>query len=150
MTDYTMLLVDLAAITLLTTAIYFRRHRRRALMVAFFGVNVGVYDVSSVLARPEVPLVLGPRLFVLLSLFRLPPTEVSPRALALYLAPLPLGLAPDLGQSLPVARGEHDSRTAPGGKAGRAEADPARGGGDDDDLPVERLLAGARHALLLG
>ncbi|GAA3656614.1 DUF4956 domain-containing protein [Microbacterium marinilacus] len=99
MTDYTMLLVDLAAITLLTTAIYFRRHRRRDLMVAFFGVNVGVFAVSAVLASAEVALGLGLGLFGVLSIIRLRSSEISQREVAYYFAALAIGLITGLSTS---------------------------------------------------
>ena len=45
-----MLAVDLAAIALLTFGVYYPRHRRRDLLVAFIGVNIGVFAVAAVLA----------------------------------------------------------------------------------------------------
>ena len=50
-TDYehflTNLLVDLVAISLLTYALYFRRHQRRDLTLGFMGVNIGLLAVCS-------------------------------------------------------------------------------------------------------
>ena len=40
--------IDLVAITLLTFGIYFRRHRRRDLVVAYLVVNIGVLAVTVV------------------------------------------------------------------------------------------------------
>ena len=42
--------LDLVAIAVLAFAVYYPRHRRRDLAVAFVGVNVGVLAVSMVLA----------------------------------------------------------------------------------------------------
>jgi len=92
MPDPTMLLIDLAAISLLTFAVYFRRHRRRDLVVAFFGVNIGVFAVSSVLGSTEIAAGLGLGLFGVLSIIRLRSSEISQREVAYYFAALAVGL----------------------------------------------------------
>ena len=45
---------DLIAITILVFAVFYPRHRRRDLVAAYLGVNVGVLAVSSILASVEV------------------------------------------------------------------------------------------------
>ena len=99
MPDLTMLLVDLAAITLLTVAVYFHRHRRRDLVVAFFGVNIGVFAVSNVLASAEVAAGLGLGLFGVLSIIRLRSSETPQREVAYYFAALAIGLLTGLAQT---------------------------------------------------
>ncbi|QCQ16238.1 DUF4956 domain-containing protein [Microbacterium sp. RG1] len=80
----------LAAVAL--SAIYFHRHRRRDLVVAFLGVNVGVLAVASVLGTAEVALGLGLGLFGVLSIIRLRSSEITQREVAYYFAALALGL----------------------------------------------------------
>ncbi|MDI6942596.1 MULTISPECIES: DUF4956 domain-containing protein [Microbacterium] len=102
MPDLTMLAVDLAAITLLTVAVYFHRHRRRDLVVAFFGVNIGVFAVSNVLASAEVAVGLGLGLFGVLSIIRLRSSEISQREVAYYFAALAIGLLTGLAPTFDV------------------------------------------------
>lgn len=83
---------DLVAIGLLTFALYFRRHRRRDLVVAFLGVNVGVLAVALVLGTAEATIGLGLGLFGVLSIIRLRSTEITQREVAYYFAALALGL----------------------------------------------------------
>lgn len=102
MPDLTMLLIDLAAITILTIAVYFRRHRRRDLVVAFFGVNIGVYAVAYVLGASEVAVGLGLGLFGVLSIIRLRSSEISQREVAYYFAALAMGLIAGLTPAFDV------------------------------------------------
>jgi len=83
--------VDLAAIGLLTWT-YFRRHRRRDLVVAFLGMNVGVLAVASTLGSASIGAGLGLGLFGVLSIIRLRSTEVDQREVAYYFASLALGI----------------------------------------------------------
>ncbi len=93
MTTITLIAADLIAISVLTFALYFRRHRRRDLVVAFLGVNVGVLAVALVLgAATTSSLGLGLGLFGVLSIIRLRSTEISQREVAYYFAALALGL----------------------------------------------------------
>ncbi|UZN04923.1 DUF4956 domain-containing protein [Cellulomonas sp. S1-8] len=82
---------DLAAIGLLTWT-YFRRHRRRDLVVAFLGVNVGVLAVASTLGSASIGAGLGLGLFGVLSIIRLRSTEIDQREVAYYFAALALGI----------------------------------------------------------
>lgn len=102
MPDLTMLLVDLAAIAVLTVAVYFQRHRRRDLVVAFFGVNIGVFAVANVLASAEVAAGLGLGLFGVLSIIRLRSSEISQREVAYYFAALAIGLLAGLAQTFSI------------------------------------------------
>jgi hypothetical protein len=94
----TLLLIglDLIAAVLLSLAIYYRRHRRRDLVVAFLGVNVGVLAVTTVLASSEVAVGLGLGLFGVLSIIRLRSSEITQREVAYYFAALAIGLVAGL------------------------------------------------------
>ncbi len=103
MTLTTLLLigVDLAAAVLLSLGLYYRRHHRRDLVVAFLGVNVGVMAVAAVLGTAEVALGLGLGLFGVLSIIRLRSSEISQREVAYYFAALAIGLVSGLPQTDP-------------------------------------------------
>jgi hypothetical protein len=83
---------DLVAVTVLAFGLYFPRHHRRDLVVAFLGVNIGVLAVSVVLASTTVGAGLGLGLFGVLSIIRLRSTEISQHEVAYYFAALALGL----------------------------------------------------------
>ncbi|MBW0252736.1 DUF4956 domain-containing protein [Cellulomonas sp. PS-H5] len=91
---------DLVAIAVLTFALYFPRHRRRDLVVAFLGVNVGVLAVAGALSTSTVGAGLGLGLFGVLSIIRLRSSEIDQREVAYYFAALALGLIGGLGSSL--------------------------------------------------
>ena len=104
MTTIALITANLIAITLLTFALYFRRHRRRDLVVAFLGVNVGVMAVALTLgAATSTSLGLGLGLFGVLSIIRLRSTEISQRQVAYYFAALALGLIAGIGTDLVIA-----------------------------------------------
>lgn len=84
--------LDLALISLLVGAIYWPRHRRRDLVVAYIGVNVGVLAVAAVLADSTVTAGLGLGLFGVLSIIRLRSDELSQGEIAYYFASLALAL----------------------------------------------------------
>lgn len=84
--------IDLAAALILSLGLYYRRHHRRDLVVAFLGVNVGVMAVATVLGTAEVALGLGLGLFGVLSIIRLRSSEISQREVAYYFAALATGL----------------------------------------------------------
>ena len=83
---------DLVAVAVLAFGLYFPRHHRRDLVVAFLGVNIGVLAVSVVLASTTVGAGLGLGLFGVLSIIRLRSTEISQHEVAYYFAALALGL----------------------------------------------------------
>lgn len=93
--------IDLIAIAILSIGLYYRRHHRRDLVVAFIGVNVGVMAVAAVLGTAEVALGLGLGLFGVLSIIRLRSSEISQREVAYYFAALALGLIAGLPQTDP-------------------------------------------------
>lgn len=92
--------LDLAAIALLAFAIYYPRHRRRDLAVAFVGVNVGVLAVSMVLGSGAVSAGLGLGLFGVLSIIRLRSREIEQSEVAYYLSALAIGLIAGLSTTL--------------------------------------------------
>ena len=84
--------IDLVAVGVLTFVLYFRRHRRRDLVVAYLVVNVGVLAVTEVLASSTVGAGLGLGLFGVLSIIRLRSSEIAQHEVAYYFAALALGL----------------------------------------------------------
>lgn len=94
------LIADLIAIAVLTFGIYFPRHHRRDLVVAFLGVNIGVLAVSIVLGSSTIGAGLGLGLFGVLSIIRLRSTEISQHEVAYYFAALALGLLSGLSGSI--------------------------------------------------
>ncbi len=84
--------LDLVAAAILTFALYYRRHHRRDLLVAFLGVNVGVLAVTSVLATSSVGTGLGLGLFGVLSIIRLRSSEIGQQEVAYYFSALAIGL----------------------------------------------------------
>lgn len=97
-----MIAADLVAIAILALGVYFSRHRRRDLVVAFVGVNVGVLAVSVMLVGSSVALGLGLGLFGVLSIIRLRSSEISQREVAYYFASLALGLIAGLTTTITV------------------------------------------------
>lgn len=92
--------LDLVAIAILAFAMYFPRHRRRDLAVAFVGINVGVLAVSIVLGSTTVGAGLGLGLFGVLSIIRLRSSEIEQSEIAYYFAALALGLIAGLSSGL--------------------------------------------------
>ena len=93
---------DIVAVSVLTFGLYFRRHRRRELVVALLGVNVGVMAVTIALMEADPTLGLGLGLFGVLSIIRLRSSELGQAEVAYYFAALALGLLGGL-QSGPAA-----------------------------------------------
>jgi hypothetical protein len=92
MPDLVLHLADLVAISLLTFGVYFPRHHRRDLVVAYLGVNVGVLAVSAALSDSTVGAGLGLGLFGVLSIIRLRSSELDQHEVAYYFSALSLGL----------------------------------------------------------
>jgi len=93
--------IDLLAALVLAVGLFYRRHHRRDLVVAFLGVNVGVMAVAAVLGTAEVALGLGLGLFGVLSIIRLRSSEISQHEVAYYFAALAIGLIAGLPQTDP-------------------------------------------------
>ena len=81
-----MIAIDLVAIAVLTFGLYFPRHRRKDLVIAFLAVNVGVLGVSIVLASATVGIGVGLGLFGVLAIIRLRSTPIKQHEIAYYFA----------------------------------------------------------------
>lgn len=82
----------LAVALVLAFAVYWPRHRRRDLVVAFLGIHVGVLAVAALLSSSTVTAGLGLGLFGVLSIIRLRSDELAQHEIAYYFAFLALGL----------------------------------------------------------
>lgn len=92
MPDLLILAVDLVAIATLTVGVYYRRHRRRDMLLPFVGINIGVLAVCVVLSGVAVGVGVGLGLFGVLAIVRLRSNELSQEEVAYYFAALTLGL----------------------------------------------------------
>jgi hypothetical protein len=82
---------DLVAITLIA-GIYFRRHQRRDLLLAYVALNVGILCVTATLTSATVGAGLGLGLFGILSIIRLRSDSITQEEIAYYFVALALGL----------------------------------------------------------
>jgi hypothetical protein len=106
MLPFVIFAIDLLAVSLLVFGLYFRRHRRRDLVAAYLGVNVGVLAVASSLSSSDAGMGLGLGLFGVLSIIRLRSTELDQHEVAYYFCALALGiLGPLGGSSIPLVVG---------------------------------------------
>ena len=94
------IVIGLLAMLILVGALYYPRHRRADLVVAFSVVNIGVLAVASVMANSTISAGLGLGLFGVLSIIRLRSDEISQREIAYYFASLAIGLL--LGMSTAI------------------------------------------------
>lgn len=92
MTMFIAIATDLVAITLLAYALYFRRHRRRDLLLSYVALNTGVLAVTVALSSVEVGIGLGIGLFGILSIIRLRSDQITQQEIAYYFVALALGL----------------------------------------------------------
>ena len=113
MTLLLMFLLDLVAIGVMTFGLYFPRHRRKDMVVAFLAVNLGLLAVTSALSADGIGIGIGFGLFAVLSIIRLRSAELDQQEVAYYFAALALGLLGGLSSS-PVAGAGAD-----GSRAGR-------------------------------
>jgi hypothetical protein len=84
--------VDVAAIFLLAYALYFRRHRRADLLLAYIALNIGIFVAVSLLSTARVDIALGFGLFAILSIIRLRSSAVTQQEVAYYFVALVMGL----------------------------------------------------------
>ncbi|MDR1790415.1 MAG: DUF4956 domain-containing protein [Propionibacteriaceae bacterium] len=96
MFEYLLPAIDLVCIVSLT-ALYFYRHRRADLSLAYLAVNVGVLAVAAALAATSVNVGLGLGLFGVLAMIRLRSAELDQHEIAYYFTALALGLIGGLG-----------------------------------------------------
>ena len=85
-------LLDLVAILVLVFGLYFPRHRRKDMVVAYLVVNIGLVAVTSALTSTGLSAGLGFGLFAVLSIIRLRSAELDQQEVAYYFAALTLGL----------------------------------------------------------
>jgi hypothetical protein len=88
----TILALDLVAIAALTFGMYFPRHRRKDMVVAYLVVNLGLLAVTTALTATGIAAGLGFGLFAVLSIIRLRSAELDQQEIAYYFAALTLGL----------------------------------------------------------
>lgn len=150
-----MFLLDLVAITVLVFGLYFPRHRRRDMVVAYLVVNVGLVAITAALTATGITAGLGFGLFAVLSIIRLRSAELDQQEVAYYFAAMTMGLlgglvldpawlAPALMGAVLVALAVGDSSRLLGGyRAGTIVLDAAY---TDERALIERLetLLGAR------
>lgn len=86
------LAVDLVGIFLLAYVVYYRRHRRRDLLLAYFALNVGLFVVVSMLTATRVDVALGFGLFAILSIIRLRSDSITQEEVAYYFVTIVMGL----------------------------------------------------------
>jgi hypothetical protein len=84
--------LDLLTIFLLAYALYFRRHRRADLLLAYVTLNIGIFVAMSLLSTVRVDLALGFGLFAILSIIRLRSSTVTQQEVAYYFVALVAGL----------------------------------------------------------
>jgi hypothetical protein len=92
MPNLAVLALDVLAIAVLVYGLYFRRHGRRDMLVAFAALNVGAMALAATLASHEVGTGLGLGLFGVLSIIRLRSSEIAHEEVAYYFVSLALGL----------------------------------------------------------
>ena len=86
-------LIDFVAIVALTLGIYFPRYRRRDMVLAYLGLNIGVLTVAIALTMTSsIGTGFGLGLFGALSIIRLRSDELGHQDVAYYFAALALGL----------------------------------------------------------
>lgn len=92
MTHQALIACDAVAVLLLVFGLYFPRYRRKDMVAALLGINVGVLAVATVLAKAEVTAGLGLGLFGVLSIIRLRSQELDQEEVVYYFSALALGL----------------------------------------------------------
>lgn len=86
------LAADIVAITVLVYVIYFRRHFRRDLALAYVSLNAGIFAVTMLLSSGDTGIGLGLGLFGILSIIRLRSDTLTQEEVAYYFISLAIGL----------------------------------------------------------
>ncbi|WP_062462518.1 DUF4956 domain-containing protein [Demequina soli] len=89
---YAFIAANLAAISILVFGLYFPRHRRRDMIVAFLAINIGVMGVTYAMTNTDMSLGFGLGIFGVLSIIRLRSTEMDHAEIAYYFTAIALGL----------------------------------------------------------
>ena len=90
---------DILAITVLAYAVYYRRHFRRDLVLAYVALNAGVLSVTALLSSSPAGMGLGLGLFGMLSIIRLRSSSITQEEVAYYFVALAMGLVAGLHPS---------------------------------------------------
>ena len=92
MSQQVLIAANFVAIAVLVFGIYFPRHRRRDMVVAYLGINAGVLAIAAILTSVNATVGLGLGLFGMLSIIRLRSVELDQQEVAYYFVSLALGL----------------------------------------------------------
>lgn len=84
--------INLVAIFLLAYVVYYRKHRRRDLLLAYVALNIGLFVAMSMLTTVRIDIALGFGLFAILSIIRLRSNTITQEEVAYYFVTLVLGL----------------------------------------------------------
>ena len=87
-----MFLLELAAISVMVFGLYFPRHRRKDMVVAYLVVNLGLVAITAALTTTGISAGLGFGLFAVLSIIRLRSAELDQQEVAYYFASMTIGL----------------------------------------------------------
>jgi hypothetical protein len=143
---------DLVAVGVLVYALYFRRHFRRDLALAYVALNVGVMAVAALLVDAGAGIGLGLGLFGILSIIRLRSDAITQEEVAYYFVALALGLvsglhpqpgwlAPSVSAGMVVVMFAADHpRLAPRTRREQVTLDRAYARDDELRLALEKLL----------
>lgn len=86
------LAAQLAGLSTLVYAVYYRRHFRRDLVLAYMALGMGIFAVTMLLASAGAGLGLGLGLFGVLSIIRLRSNTLTQEEVAYYFISLAIGL----------------------------------------------------------
>ncbi|GGO93712.1 DUF4956 domain-containing protein [Nocardioides phosphati] len=87
------LAVDVVTMLAITFGVYYRRHRRSDLVLAFMALNVGLFAVGVLIVnQAQVGMGFGFGLFAILSIVRLRSDQVAHQEVAYYVVALVIGL----------------------------------------------------------
>jgi len=93
----TSFVIDLVALFLMYYVLYFRRHWRTDMLLAYVALNIGVFMTMLVLTTVQVQLAAGFGLFAILSIIRIQAGRVTAQEMGYYFLALVLGLINGLG-----------------------------------------------------
>ncbi|GAA4476990.1 DUF4956 domain-containing protein [Enteractinococcus fodinae] len=86
------LVANVLGMTVLVYLVYFRRHFRRDLALAYIALSMGIFAVTLLLSESEAGLGLGLGLFGILSIIRLRSDTLTQEEVAYYFISLAIGL----------------------------------------------------------
>lgn len=92
MSQPSLVIIDAIALIALAFGLYFPRYRRKDMVVAIIGLNVGVMAVATALSSSNIGAGLGLGLFGVLSIIRLRSAELAQEEIAYYFTALAIGL----------------------------------------------------------